>query len=164
MPIKSLKLHILLALRLMLANLWFILSKSNSVAVRFALYTGAIAWGIQDLLSPSTQFVEISKLLSVHVEYVITFVKCFLPFGLIAYGSSSLTLLLLKYKSNVLTLQSSLAGAFFFTLALNLEMVIHYLMEGNMMVELPLWYAAMLAWWILIRDMTKENIWHLTQK
>lgn len=165
MPIKSLKLHILPALRLMLSNLWFIVSRSNTVAVRFTLYTGAVLWGIHGLFYPETHFLDIARLLSIHVEYVASLVQCFLPLGLITYGSSSLILLLLKYKSNSLTLQSSLAGAFFFTLALNLDMVVHYLTDGNIQgVEVPMWYAAILAWWVLIRDITKENIWHLTQK
>jgi hypothetical protein len=157
MPIQSFNTHILTASRLMISNLWFILTRSNTVAVRFALYSGAILWGIQDFLLPARHFVAISSLLSIHIDYVISFVRYFLPFGLIAYGTTSLLCLLLKFKSYAITLQSSLAGAFFFTLAVNLEMAIHYLVDGSMIVEVPLWYAAGLAWWILIRDLTKRN-------
>ncbi len=153
--LRNLPCHLLTALTVMRANLWFILAHANTVAVRFALYTGGILWGIEDFFFPSLHFTDISRLLSISVFYVSNFILYILPICLITYGTVSLLALLLKFKSKTPTMISSCAGAFLFTIALNLEMVIHYLLEGSFLVEVPLWYAAILAWWVLIRDITK---------
>jgi hypothetical protein len=153
--LANLPCHLLTALIVMRSNLWFILAHANTVAVRFALYTGGILWGIEDFFFPSLHFTDISRLLSISVFYVSSFLLYVLPACLVIYGTVSLLALLLKYESRALTLISSGAGAFLFTIALNLEMVIHHLLERTFMVEVPLWYAALLAWWILIGDITK---------
>lgn len=134
-------------LKLSISNLLYILFKSDLLALRFVLCVGSIMWATWALV---TAFFLLPSF-GVYQTIFGGFPFEVWPMMFAIHGTVGVTCLLLKQTHRPMIVMGSMFGAALWTASLNM-VVVARLAESTLPMGGAHWIAAIIAWWIFIRD------------